>query len=59
MSLYWDTLSSFTTFIFSSFGLMLDFLISNPLTFTALAIGLIIFAFDILFGVGKDNDLED
>lgn len=56
MDQYWNTLTSFTNFLFRSFSYLLDFLISNPLTFTALALGLITLAFDILFRFGKDEE---
>lgn len=56
MEQYWTVLTSFTNFLFRSFSFLLDFLISNPLTFTALALGLITLAFDILFRFGKDEE---
>ena len=54
--MYWNRLQTFTEFIFNGISSMWNFLTSNSLTFTALAIGVIIFAMDILFSVGKDEE---
>ena len=54
--MYWNRLQTFTEFIFNGIASMWNFLTSNPLTFTALALGVIILAMDILFAVGKDEE---
>ena len=47
MNNYWSMFTSFTEDTLDCFGQMVSFLISNPLTFTAIALGILYLAFDI------------
>lgn len=55
---YWERLGTFWDSLASGLGYMWSFLVSNSLTFTALAIGILALALDILFSLG-DDDKED
>lgn len=55
---YWGQMQTFTEAIFNGLVTMWSFITSNPMTFTAFAIGAILLALDILFGFGKDNEEE-
>lgn len=54
--MYWNQMQVFTESIFNGLVTMWNFITSNPMTFTAFAIGVIILALDILSGIGKDEE---